>query len=343
MLAAVLAAVLLQPDAARADSVLPKSWIPASLDFGAYAQDGVLAHQGQVRARQNRIRDSRAPSLPSFMSGLTMSNERGSIPVQLKASPVPGKARLAPPSSMGHLNTYIRGNLHSDGRPGADSSLSTHDLTVGTDYRVSESLMFGVAAGRLTTRSASGNALSTYLTLRPVDRLYVDMSFSVGSHQARSGASFGGVSTTSASFSGLTGQTKAFSLSLSHPRQYGNWSWQPYSRLDRLVTETEARDAGAAVVGATRESSALSFGSTAETVWATPFGTLRPMMMVEVQREVVSSGSAQPTTAQNHSLVGFGLSTRVSRDVSAYAQSRYSHEGSEQLDRLVMLGVKFAF
>ena len=89
---------------------------------------------------------------------------------------------------MGVINSFIRGDLYTDADNGTASSLTTTDLTVGSDYRVSEDLMFGMAAGRLHTGEATGTTLSAYMTLQPLERIFLDMSLSYGVHQARTAA-----------------------------------------------------------------------------------------------------------------------------------------------------------
>ena len=97
----------------------------------------------------------------------------------------PGLKRLAP-SSTGVINSFIRGDLYTDADNDTASSLTTSDLTVGSDYRVSEDFMFGMAAGRLHNGDATGTTLSAYMTIQPLERIFLDMSLSYGVHRARS-------------------------------------------------------------------------------------------------------------------------------------------------------------
>ena len=89
--------------------------------------------------------------------------------------------------------------------------------------------------------------------------------------------------------------------------------------------------------------SAMALGSTAATTWTTPFGAVRPMVMVEIQKEVITVAGLGTTSSLTQGVVGFGMSTKVSRDMSAFAESRYQSDLAATLDRQMMLGVKFAF
>ena len=316
---------------------------PVTMHFRASAQDAVRAHQSQVRARQVRVRQSKSQAdLPRVANNLTMSSKKASIPLQLRNAPAggggafPGLKRIAP-SSEGVINSFIRGDLYTDSDNGTASSVSTTDLTLGSDYRVSEDLMFGMAAGRLHTGEAIGTTLSAYMTMQPLHRIYVDMSLSYGMHQARSGeqaaAGVGGIS--------LDGTSRGFTMTLNNPRQIGEWYWSPYSRYDRIQTDIDVGMSTSAPMS--YGLSAVSLGSTAATTWTTPFGAVRPMVMLEVQKEIITVAGIGTTSSTTQGVIGFGLTTRVSPDMSAFAESRYASDLAATLDRQMMLGVKFAF
>ena len=199
--------------------------------------------------------------------------------------------------------------------------------------------MFGVAAGRLKTGEASGTTLSAYLTLQPLDRIFLDMSLSYGVHQAQDREV---ARTTGLPHATVEGVSRAFSVSLNHPRQVGEWFWSPYSRYDHIVTDVDARSQSTAMP-ASYGLSAMALGSTAATTWTTPFGAVRPMVMVEIQKEVITVAGLGTTSSLTQGIVGFGMSTKVSRDMSAFAESRYQSDLAATLDRQMMLGVKFAF
>src|SRR5690606_36574404 len=136
-----------------------------------------------------------------------------------------------------------------------------------------------------------------------------------GSHQARAGeAGAAGVGAIS-----LDDTSRGFTMTLNNPRQIGEWYWSPYSRYDRIQTDID--------VGMSTSSplsyglSAVSLGSTAATTWTTPFGAIRPMVMLEVQKEVITVAGIGTTSSMTQGVIGFGLTTRVSPDMSAFAES----------------------
>lgn len=337
---AVLAAGLwVQPATAQ---VVVRDLQPVSMQFTTAAQNGIRAHQAQVRGRQVRVREAKsAAALPRMANNLTMSSDQGSIPLRRRdAPPAPAAGKKLAPSTMGVINSFIRGDLYTDAENGTASGLSTTDVTVGSDYRFSEDLMLGLAAGRLKTGEAIGTTLSAYLTLQPLDRIFLDMSLSYGVHEARLGDAMQASGLEGASVEGVS---RGFTMSLNHPRQIGEWHWSPYSRYDHVVTNVDARAHSAAATPVSYGLSAVSLGSTAATTWATPFGAIRPMVMLELQKEVLTVSGVGTTVSQTQGVVGFGMTTKVSRDVSAFAVSRYESDLAATLDRQMMLGVKFAF
>jgi hypothetical protein len=313
-----------------------------SMQFGDSAHEGVRAHQAQIRSRQVRLRKARTrAALPQVANNVTMSSDRASIPLQRRAAPSPSSAAgLLAPSTSGVINSFIQGDLYTDPDNQASSALSTTDLTFGSDYRHSDHLAFGLAAGRMSTNDTVGNTVSAYLTLQPVDRIYLDMSLSYGDHQARQAP---GLAAGSLADAAVGGTSRGFSVALNHPRQVGEWFWSPYSRYDHIVTDVSATTAAASTTPLSYGLSALAMGSTVQTTWATPFGALQPMFMVEVQKEVRTVTGAGTTSSFTQGIVGFGLTTRVSRNMSAFAQSRYESDLAATLDRQMMLGMKVAF
>jgi hypothetical protein len=311
------------------------------MNFRAAAQDSIRAHQSQVRARQVRVRQSQSQAdLPRISNNLTMSGDQRSIPLQLRNKP--GPAPIIPglkpiqSSSVGVINSFIRGDLYTDGDNNTASSLTTTDLTVGSDYRVSEDFMFGVAAGRLHTGDATGTTVSAYMTMQPLQRIFVDMSLSYGVHQAH------GSDIAAAGLPSLEGTSRGFTMTLNNPRQIGEWYWSPYSRYDRIETNLDTGLASG-TAPLSYGLSAVSLGSTAATTWTTPFGAVRPMVLVEVQKEIITVAGVGTTSSLTQGVVGFGMTTKVSRDMSAFAESRYHSDLAATLDRQMMLGVKFAF
>lgn len=339
--AAALAAFLggSQPAAAQ---VIVGDLQQVSMQFGDSAHDGIRAHQAQVRSRQVRVRQARSrASLPQVANNVTLSSERASIPLQRRAAPSPQPAaRLLAPSTTGVINSFIQGDLYTDADNHTASSLTTTDLTIGSDYRYSDHLLFGVAASRMSTNDTVGNTMSAYMTLQPVDRIYLDMSLSYGEHHARQAP---GLSAGSLADASVAGTSRGFSLSLNHPRQVGEWFWSPYSRYDHIVTDVSATTAATATTPLSYGLSAVAMGSTVQTTWDTPFGAIQPMLMVEVQKEQRTVTGLGTTSSFTQGIVGFGLTTRVSRNMSAFAQSRYESDLAATLDRQMMLGMKVAF
>jgi hypothetical protein len=335
-----LATSLLAAEAADAQ-VLVRDLQPVTMDFRAAAQDSIRAHQGQIRARQVRVRQSRSQAdLPRIANNLTMSSDQRSVPLQLRNRPapaMPGLKNIAP-SSLGVINSFIRGDLYTDGDNNTASSVTTTDLTFGSDYRVSEDFMFGMAAGRLHGGDATGTTLSAYMTMQPLDRIFLDMSLSYGIHQARTTD----LAASGAAITGLEGTSRGFTMTLNNPRQIGEWYWSPYSRYDRIQTEVDVTTSPVSSP-LSYGLSAVSLGSTAATTWTTPFGAVRPMVMLEVQKEIITVAGIGTTSSLTQGVVGFGMTTRVSRDMSAFAESRYHSDLAATLDRQMMLGVKFAF
>jgi hypothetical protein len=324
--------------------VLVKDLQPVSMQLRSAAQDGVRAHQTQVRARQVRVRRAKNQAeLPRIANGLTMSDDRNSIPLRLREAPPAASGlrglKMIAPSTEGVINSFIRGNLHTDADNGTASALSTTDLTVGSDYRVSEDLMFGLAAGRLYTAGALGTTFSAYVTLQPHDRFFLDMSLSYGMHRTRGEAAYAG----GLADAGAEGISRSFSMSLNHPRQIGEWYWSPYSRYDRIVTDVESSAQSTSALPVSYGLSALSLGTTGATTWTTPFGAVHPMVMLELQKEVITVAGIGTTSSLTQGVVGFGLTTQVSRDVSAFAESRYESELGATLDGQMMLGMKLSF
>jgi hypothetical protein len=349
-----------------AAQVLVRDIHPASMQMGTLAQGSVILHQGEIRTRQDRVRQARErpAGLPVFANNLSLSGENGRIPLRLRdvpAAPQPSAAqkKLAP-GAESVLTGFVRGDLQTSGGS-SGTALSTTDLTVGSDYRASDRLLFGAAAGGLRTTQATGSIVSAYLTMQPVGRLFLDLSLSLGAHHNRSGAhpvpngdgDFGAAGAAGASgtfgsagipgTAGTAGISRAFSLSLNHPGQVGQWSWSPYSRYDRITTDVASRGSAPSAPGITYGMSALSVGSTAATTWTTRFGRLQPTLLVELQHEIATVAGVGTTSAHTQGTVGLAMTAAVSRELSAFAESRYETDLVATLDRQMMLGVRLRF
>lgn len=341
---ATIAVAALVPANSAAAQVLVRDLHPVSMQFRSTAQDAILDHQAQVRSRQIRVRQARQTplGLPRFVNNLSMSGDEGSIPLRMRDRPaapakVQGPKKVAP-GTTGVISSFIRGDLHTE----SDSAtgLSTTDLTLGSDYRVSEAMMVGLAVGGLRSAAGTGSTVSAYMTLQPIDRTFLDVSLSYGSHRSRDPRSLILGDTAHAAIQGVS---RGFSMTLNHPREVGAWYWSPYSRYDHVTTDVAAGVPSASASPLTFALSAVSLGTTAATTWGTPLGSVRPMVVIEVQRETVTVAGGGATPPQIQGTVGLGMTTRVSRNLLAFAESRYESTLEATLDRQMMLGVRLAF
>ena len=107
--------------------VLVRDLQPVSMQFNSAVQDGIRAHQAQVRARQVRVRQARSQAaLPRITNNLTMSGDQGNIPLRVRDAPAaPSAIKRIAPSTVGVINSFIRGDLHSDSDNRTASGLST--------------------------------------------------------------------------------------------------------------------------------------------------------------------------------------------------------------------------
>ena len=341
MTIAVATLVSAGPAAAQ---VLVRDIHPVSMQFRATAQDAVLDHQAQVRSRQIRVRQARqtAIGLPLFVNNLSMSGDEGRIPLRMRDIPaapprVQGPKKVAP-GTAGVISSFIRGDLHTESDDA--TGLSTTDLTLGSDYRVSDTMMVGLAVGGLRSAAGAGSTMSAYMTLQPIERIFLDVSLSYGSHRTRSSRALTAGDTARAAIEGVS---RGFSMTLNHPRQFGAWYWSSYSRYDHVTTDVAAGASSAPAVPVTFALSAVTLGTTAITTWGTPFGSVRPMVLIELQRETVTVAGVGATPSHIQGTVGLGMTTRVSRNMLAFAESRYESSIEATLDRQMMLGVRLAF
>lgn len=178
------------------------------------------------------------------------------------------------------------------------------------------------------------------MTLQPVERIFLDLSLSYGSHRTRGARPLAIGDTARAA---IQGASRGFSMALNHPRQIGDWDWSPYTRYDHVTTDVDAGTSSGPASPIAFSLSSVSLGSTAATTWGTPFGSVRSMVLLELQRETVTVAGGAATPSQTHGTVGLGMTTRVTRNLWAYAESRYEASVEETLDRQMMLGVRLVF
>lgn len=298
---------------------------------------GLKVRSAQTRARQARLNDTQSTRLlPQFESGLTISDDQKSAPLRPKDRPGVAPGKLAP-SSIGRVNSYLTGDVHSSQLIDNNAGLSTSALTVGADYRFDEYLMVGLAVSRLQTANTAGSTISAYTTMQPIDALSVDLELSYGAHRTRLPDEYLLESTRSAT---AAGTSRGLSLQVNHPGHIGSWTVSPYSRYESIETELES--GGGVQTGSTQNLSAVAIGSTLRTTLGTPLGTVRPQFLVEVQRESKSLAGGAPAM-QTQGTLGLGIATKVTRELSAFAESRFEQEVGADAERRAMLGIRLVF
>lgn len=283
---------------------------------------GALRTQSsQIRARQLRVREAgRQNSLPLVDSTLSISDDRLSAPLKLRDRGLAPGVRLAP-SATRRVNTYVAGNLYSSAAGHDASDLTTSGVTIGADYSFDESMLFGLAVTRMQGDNSNGSAVAAYLSLEPIDEVYLDVSASSGSYASRTR-----VLEPVWHRASVTGQSRGYSVQLTHSRRFGDWAISPFSRYE--WNETDARFGPGDGVGLGQQYQSLfSIGGLVTTSLGTPIGTVHPRLLLELQRESTVPGSVglMPTRARQ-GLVGVGLTTRLTREVSAFAESRLRQE-----------------
>lgn len=312
----------------------------ATTSFVEQAQGSIHTHQTQIRTRQQRLTQAGSRDLPRFHNQLELADRRSSIPLQPIPSLRPGTSRLLN-SAPGKTNVYIRGTLYSINNSDG-LGLTTPGTIVGSDQQVNEEVAIGFAAGRISTRKASGTIVSAYLSLHPSHHLMFDMSVSLGSHRARHDflqkyASAGGL--------GISGYSQALSLSLNRqPRAFHGWTFSPYSRYDLVATRVGTARLHTTGWHSSRSLSSLSLGSVLETDWFSALGSIRPRLQLEVRHQIADGQGLVGSRYKTHGMIGLGLTSRLSRDMATYAESRYAAQsGDSTPESLLMLGIRLFF
>lgn len=310
----------------------------ASQSFLDQAQGGVSTHQAQIRTRQKRLAKANSRDVPRFQNQLQLKDRASSIPLTLANSPQPGVARLLN-SAPGKTNVYVRGTLYSINNS-SGLGLTTPNTMLGSDQQINEEVAIGFAAGRISTRKASGTLLSAYLSLQPLPAVVVDMSISLGTHRARHEFLKG----YTAPGLGISGRSQALSLEINRmPQNFLGWTFSPYSRYDLVATQLNSGGLGHRL-HSNRQLSSLSFGSILETDWFGFFGPIQPRVQLELRHQVTEGTGLIKQRYKTHGMVGLGLTSRLSRDMATFAESRYAAEsGSATPESLVLLGVRLFF
>ena len=81
-----------------------------------------------------------------------------------------------------------------------------------------------------------------------------------------------------------------------------------------------------------------------ETDWFGTFGPIQPRLQVEVRHQVTDGNGTVKQRYKTHGIIGLGLTSRLSREMATFAESRYAAEsGSATPESLLMLGVRLFF
>lgn len=340
ILALSMAALLMLPALAQASNEMSGGICrKASESFLDQAQGGIQTHMAQIRTRQKQLARASSRDVPRFHNQLQLSDKiSGNIPLATRGLQ-PGTARLLN-SAPGKTNVYVRGTLYSINNS-SGLGLTTPGTIVGSDQQVNEEVAIGFAAGRIATRKASGTVLSAYMSLQPMRAVMFDMSVSLGMHRARRDflQSYAGTGL------GVSGMSQAISLELNRqPETFHGWSFSPYSRYDLVATQLDATQMDGRGAHSNRSLSSLSLGSVMETDWFGAFGPIQPRLQVEVRHQVTDGNGTVKQRYKTHGIIGLGLTSRLSREMATFAESRYAAEsGSATPESLLMLGVRLFF
>lgn len=301
-----------------------------------------LRNQGsQIRARQLRVREARTLNgLPRVDSTLSIADDRLSAPLKFRDRGLPPGVSIAP-SAIRRVNTYLAGNLHSAEASADGSDLTTGGVTIGADYGIDESTLFGMAVTRMQGDHSSGNAVAAYLSLEPVDEIFLDLSASAGTYASRAS-----LAEPTWHRAVVGGQSRGYSVQLTHSRRFGDWAISPFSRYEWIETGARFGPAGSVGLAGERCQATFSIGGLVTTSVGTPLGTFHPRLLFEMQRESTTPGGLglAPTRARQ-GLVGLGLTTRLTREVSAFAESRLRQEqgASDASEKRALVGLRMRF
>lgn len=339
LLATAILLAPLAPPAVATDRAL-EAHRKASLSFIEHTQNSIHTHQAEIRKRQKSLARIGSRDVPRFQNLLKLSDQKTSIPLQQRTDLYPGHHRRLLNSAPGKTNLYIQGTLHSINNS-SGLGLTTPGTIVGSDQQVNDELAMGLAAARISTVKSSGNVLSAYVSVQPIRAWMLDLSVSLGSHRARHD-----FLRHHASQLGIHGTSRALSLSLNRqPRSVYGWTLSPYSRYDLISTDVDANLPGSAGGWhGSQAQSSLSFGSVLETDWFGRLGQIRPRLQLEVRHQITDGSGLVAIRQKTNGMIGLGLTSRVSRDMATFAESRYAAQsGNATPESLVMLGVRLSF
>jgi hypothetical protein len=334
----LLLAPLTAPPAAQADTSVDLAAAARGYLFG----DGTIGlrnQSGQIRSRQQRIRQRPVTrQVPLIESTVSISNERMAAPLQVRDSGLPPGTRIAP-SSARRVNSYFTGHLHSSMAASGGADLSTGGVTFGADYEVDDNLLFGLATTRLQNDNSRGQAVAAYTSIQAIEAIYVDMNVSIGRYGSRA------ADTAAAASAAAEGLAQGYSVQVSHPRDIGDWSVTPFSRYERI----DAAGSVDALPGSLPDRQSLStyaLGGLLTTAIGTPLGTIRPQLLVELQHErTLPAAVGVSSVRATQGLVGIGMTTRMTREMSAFAESRLRQEqgGTNGSEKRALVGLRLLF
>ncbi|MDO4904597.1 MAG: autotransporter outer membrane beta-barrel domain-containing protein [Lautropia sp.] len=310
----------------------------ASLSFIEHTQNSIHTLQAHIRNRQQRLTRAGSRDLPRFQNLLELTDRRSRIPLQQRAAGYGAAARLMN-SAPGKTNVYIRGTLHSINNS-SGLGLTTPGTIIGSDQLLNEELALGFAASRISTVKSSGTVLSAYMSIQPLQAWMLDLSVSLGSHRARHDF----LQSYSPGLA-IHGTSRTLSLSVNRqPHTFYGWTLSPYSRYDLISTEVDSRPLKGSGWHGSQALSSLSFGSILETDWFGMLGPVRPRLQLELRHQITDGSSLVGIREKTNGMIGLGLTSRVSREMATFAESRYAAQsGNASPESLVMLGVRLFF
>lgn len=208
------------------------------------------------------------------------------------------------------------------------------NLSFGAGVGVARDETLGLPAGGSSTGS-NGNAVTGYVSYRPVERVYLEAVIGVGEATMESARIAGTGDEMNAT---RRGDQRFVSVSAGHRFGYSGWQVVPYTRVDHvratLRSVNEAGAGGGALSYSDEKVPSLGWtaGYAAEASFVTSIGTIAPRTSLEYRRELERSdpGSvryADDPGAASYSLVPNGLernSTTLGLGANLMMTSRWS-------------------
>lgn len=298
---------------------------------------GLKQQSAQVRTRLQRVRRApRGQAVPLVESTMSIADERLAAPLRVRDSN-PRQASQIAPSSARRVNTYFAGHLQTTAAAPGRGDLHTGGATLGADYVVDDDWIVGVATTRLQSEGSRGQAVIAYASVQPVPAIHVDATVATGHYASRA------ADTAAAASAAADGVARGYSVQVSHLRQLGEWSVMPFGRYERVEATAEP-EASTADAGSLQSQSTVSIGGLVTTAVGTPLGTVQPQLLFELQRERILPGAAGAAPVHaTQGLVGMAMTTRVSRELSAFAESRLRQEPGGGGEKRAMVGLRLLF